>query len=64
MEVSEAKISIISFICINKFCRASEASSTKLNATCIADLYFRMKNGEDVLQSLTSENNFVVWPCF
>lgn len=30
----------------------------------VADIYFQVKNDEDILQTLTSENNFVVWNAF
>ena len=60
VEVSEGKINIIDYI--NKFSCAWEGSFARLNYMCIADIYFQMKNGEDILQSLTSEDNFVVWP--
>lgn len=27
----------------------------------VSDIYFQVNNDEDIMQSLTSENNFVVW---
>lgn len=62
MEVSEGYMIVIYyvliFLCLGRFIHL-----IKFYKHCIADIYFQVKNGEDILQSLTSENNFVVWPC-